>query len=454
MKHSPLLAKPVWWLLLSLVSAGSMAYYVGHIWSANQPPHFSDLYATWWGAHELLLHDRNPYSPELAHEIQTVIYGAPAASDSQDPSGIGGGFAYPLYTAFLLWPTVYMSFSAAQKVFLSVSILGTLLSILLWFRLVRFRRPPLILLAATVFTLGSFPALQAIKLQNPSLLAAFFIATTFFLLCTDHLVLAGVMLAVSTFKPQFVIVLIPWLALWTLGDWRRRRPLAWSFLASMFLLLGISEWLLPHWIPSFLSVASAYRHYTYGHSVLDVWFTPTWGPIVAAFVLLVVLALCWKHRQQSSDSLDFIVVTSLVLATTVVIIPTLAPHAQLLFLPGILCLLQSETLASSSRTLSSGALRYAALRRVVLAAIWTLLAWPWIAAFALLLAAIVVPANNLLRFWELPLYTSPVLPVAVGLGLCCLLFHSGRTGSAAGPPSPVVTGSVQEITTFSSGGKV
>jgi len=418
MKNSPLLAKPVWWLLLSIVASGSMAYYVSQIWSANQPAHFNDLYAPWWGAHELLLHARNPYSPQVAHEIQTVIYGAPAAADSQDPSGIGGGFAYPPYIALLLWPTVYLSFSAAQKVFLSLSILGTFLSIVVWFRLTRSRQPPLILVAATVFTLGSFPVLQGIKLQNPSLLAAFFIAITFFLLFADHLVLAGAMLALSTFKPQFMIVLIPWLALWTLGDWRRRRPLAMGFLASMFLLVAGSEWLLPNWIPSFLRVVGAYRHYTYGHSLLDVWFTPTWGPIVAALVLLAALALCWKHRQQPSDSRDFTVVTSLALAATLIIIPTLAPHAQVLLLPGILCLLQNRTLPSSAGP----------LRRMVLAGTWTLLAWPWIAAFALVLAAMKFPAHSLLRFWELPLYTSPVLPVALVLGLSCLLFP-GSSGN-------------------------
>jgi hypothetical protein len=418
MKNSALLARPVWWLLLSIVSGVSMAYYVGQIWSANQPPNFNDLYAPWWGAHELLRHSRNPYSPEVAHEIQTVIYGAPVASDSQDPSAIGGGFAYPPYIALLLWPTVYMSFSVAQKAFLSVSILGTFLSIVVWFRLTRFRQDPLILLAATVFALGSFPVLQGIKLQNPSLLAAFFIAITFFLLFTDHLVLAGAMLALSTFKPQFMVALIPWLALWTLGDWRRRRPLALSFFASMFLLVAVSEWLLPNWIPSFLRVARAYRHYTYGHSLLDVWFTPTWGPMVAASVLLAVLALGWKHRRQAADSPDFMVVTSLALATTLIIIPTLAPHAQVLLLPGILCLLQNRTVPSSAGR----------LRRVVLAGTWILLAWPWIAAFALLLAAMKFPAHNLLRFWELPLYTSPVLPVALVLGLSCLLFP-GSSGN-------------------------
>jgi hypothetical protein len=418
MKNSPVFANAVWWLLLSLVSGASMAYYVGQIWSANQPAYFNDLYAPWWGSHELLLHGRNPYSPEVAHQIQTAIYGAPLGPDPQDPSGIGGGFAYPPYISLLLWPTVYISFSAAQKVFLLVSILGTLLNLAVWFRLTRFPQSSLLRLAATAFALGSFPVLQAIKLQNPSLLAAFLIAITFFLLLTDHLVFAGIMLAVSTFKPQFTIALIPWLALWTLGDWRRRRAMAWSFLASMFLLAGISEWLLPNWIASFLSVVRAYRHYTYGHSLLDVWFTPTWGPIVAALVLLAVLALGWKHRRLTSDSLEFMVVTSLVLAATLVIIPTLAPHAQILLLPGILCLFQSRTLPWSTGT----------LRRVVLAGTGALLAWPWIAAFALLLATIRFPTRGLLRFWELPLYTSPVLPVAVVLSLSGMLFP-GSSGN-------------------------
>jgi len=404
-------SKPVLWLLLSIVSAGSMAYYVGQIWSANQPAHFSDLYAPWWGAHELLLHGRNPYSPEVAHEIQTVIYGGPTAADSQDPSSIGGGFAYPAYTALLLWPTVYLSFPAAQKAFLSVSILGTLFSVVVWFRLVRFRRSALIWFVVTVFALGSFPALQAIKLQNPSLLAASFIAITFFLLSGDHLVLAGAVLAVSTFKPQFMILLVPWLIVWTLGDWRRRHPMTGSFLATMFLLIGVSEWLSPNWASGFLRVLRAYRHYTFGHSVLDVWFTPTWGPIVAAFVLLAVLTLCWKHRSHAPNSPEFVLVTSLVLAATLIIIPTLAPHTQLLLLPGILCLLQGRVLPSSS----------GALLRLILAAPWALLAWQWIAAFALLLAAMEFPHHTLLRFWELPLYSSPVLPMAVLLGLTCLL---------------------------------
>jgi hypothetical protein len=412
------MSKSALWLLLSIFSAGSMAWYVAEIWSANQPPQFSDLYAPWWAAHELLLHRRNPYSPAIAHEIQTVIYGAPvSATSTDDPAGIGGGFAYPPYAALLLWPTVYLSFSEAQKVFLGVSVAVTLLSLTLWFRILRFRPPPLLWLTIALFALGSFPALQAMKLQNLSVIAAALITVTLFLLSADHLAPAGIFLAVSTFKPQFMIALIPWLALWTLSDWRRRQPLAWSFLTTMLLLVLVSEWLAPRSIRDFLNVLRAYRHYTYGHSLLDVWFTPAWALPVAACLLLSALALSWRYRSQSADSRGFAIVIGLLLAVTLVIIPTLAPHAQLLLLPGFLCLLRGRTSLYSAGN----------LQRLLLMAAWSLLAWPWIASFGLLLASVRVPTSALLRFWDIPLYTSPLLPLAASLALG-LLPTIGRAG--------------------------
>ena len=97
------------WLILSLLSAFSMGYYVTYIWSANQPAHFSDLYAQWWTAHELFLHGRQPYTLAIAREIQTMIYGAPvSATNTGDPSELSGGFAYPLYVVFLMWPTLHL----------------------------------------------------------------------------------------------------------------------------------------------------------------------------------------------------------------------------------------------------------------------------------------------------------------------------------------------------------
>ncbi len=406
------MAKPVAWLLLGLVSAGSMGYYVAEIWSANQPPGFSDLYAPWWGAHELFLHGRNPYSPDVAHEIQMAIYGAPVPLSADDPSGVAGGFAYPPYAALLLWPTVYAAFAVSEKIFPIVSALFTGLSLVLWVRVSGWRIPPPHWIVVGLFVFGSFPALQAFKLQNLSLVAAGLIAVTVFLVFKNQLVLAGIFLAASTFKPQFTVGLIAWFLLWTLADWRRRRALAWSFLGTMLSLGLFSEWLVPGWIPSFLRVVRAYRHYTYGHSLLDVWLAGGAGATASAALLVGTLLICWRQGSQPAGSPRFFLATSLALSANVLVIPTLAPHAQLLMLPGFLALLLVSAPATK-------------LARLLGAAAWLLLGWPWAASCGLLLAAIWIPLETLRRFWEVPLYTSPLLPLGLTLAVAARLMSPG-----------------------------
>jgi hypothetical protein len=126
---------------------------------------------------------------------------------------------------------------------------------------------------------------------------------------------------------------------------------------------------------------------------------------------LTVLVLCWRYRRHSEDSPGFFLAISFILAATLVVIPTLAPHAHLLLLPSFLCLLRYRSSFSSS-------IRFA---RLLLLAVWLLFAWPWVAAAALTMAAIVLPVAALLPCWELPLYTSPVMPFAVLLALGFLL---------------------------------
>lgn len=399
------------WFAISVIAAASMAHYVWAVWSYNQPPGFSDLYAPWWAAHELFLHGRNPYSTEVAHEIQRVIYGAPSLPSADDPAGIGGGFAYPPYATLLLWPTAYVSFAAAQKIFVVAALLLTLLSLELWLRAARFRPPPLEWWTIAFFVLGSFPALQALKLENLSLIAAAMLAAAVYFISAEQWVAGGVLLAIATFKPQFTIALIPWLAIWTITDWRRRRALAFSFLAAMAALLLASSWLVPGWVSSFVSVLRAYRHYTFGHSLFDVWLTARYGFVASLTVLLSVWGLCWRDRGRPDR---FFAVVSLLLAVDVVVIPSLAPHAQLLLVPGFLYLAQNGT--SRPRTLA-----------------WALLGWSWIAAAGMLVARVGMPVADLARYWQWPLYTSPLLALAVAVAVGVRLEQSRVVSSGSSP---------------------
>ena len=77
-------------LLLALLFAGSMWFYVQQVLVPYQKAdaavhgrprgNLSDLYPRWLGARELLLHHRDPYSPEVTREIQSRILRAPARS--------------------------------------------------------------------------------------------------------------------------------------------------------------------------------------------------------------------------------------------------------------------------------------------------------------------------------------------------------------------------------------
>jgi len=254
------------------------------------------------------------------------------------------------------------------------------------------------------------------KLQNLSLVAAAFVALTGFLLATDRFVPAGVALALSAFKPQFMLALIPWLAIWVLSDWRRRRGIAGGFLTTMLALILASEWLVPGSLRAFFRIARAYRHYTYGHSLLDVWFSPALGSWIGAALLLAVFAICWRYRTEQTRSPMFFQVVSLLLSVTLIVIPTLAPHAQLLLLPGFLCLLRDRSFIRSSR-------RGAAF----VVAAWAVLSWQWIAAFGLMSAAALrIPTSTLVRFWQIPLFTSPLVPLAVLIPLGYLIIaHRG-----------------------------
>lgn len=393
----------VLWLAVAIVCAGSMSYYVVAIWSANQPEHFSDLYAPWWGAHELLLHGRNPYSPAVAREIQSVIYGAPVVPSADDPDGIAGGFAYPPLAALLLWPLVYLPFATAQIAFVGAALALMLLSLALWLRVIRLEATEISWLALALFVLGSFPVLQAIRLENLSAIAAGLIAVAVFFVATDRQIPAGLFLAASTFKPQFTLALVLGMAVWISGDWRRRRSLGASFLIAMLAVAAASEWLLPGWGGDFLRVVRAYRHYTYGHSLFDVWLSPSFGWIASAGLLVAALGLCWQVRCEPAGSASFAMVVSLLLAANVVVMPTLAPHAQLLLLPGFLCLIANRRVY----------LENGSLGRLLFAGAWILLAWQWIASFGLLVARARYPLNRLIPFWQGPLYTSAVLPLAI-----------------------------------------
>lgn len=405
-------------MLLAAISAASMWFYVQRVLIPYERAdaalygrprgNLSDLYPRWLGARELLLHRRDPYSPQITREIQEGYYGrAIDPSRPYDPKD-QQGFAYPLYVVFLLAPTVFLPFAVVQSGFFWTLIALSAAAVVMWLRLLNWRISGTTTAALIVLSLGSFPAVQGFKLEQLSLLVCGLLAGSALFLARGRLFLAGFLLALATIKPQLALPFAGWLLLWALARWRERKNFVWGFGGTMAALWAGSEILLPGWMHRFREAVKAYQQYTGGAgSALDVLIGPlitaTGVKLLATAIVLGTIAVCWRVRRESAASAQFNLATSLVLAATVVIIPTFAPYNQLLLLPAIFLLLQNR----------GDLCRGSWLIKVCAALCAFVILWPWLATVSLTLASGMLPAAQVQKAWQLPLYTSLEIPFAV-----------------------------------------
>jgi hypothetical protein len=403
-------------LALGLLLAGSMWFYVQHILIPHQRAeaalhgtprgNLSDLYPRWLGARELLLHHRDPYSPELTREIQIGYYGreldAAHPSDPKDQQG----FAYPVYVVFLLAPTIGIPFLIVQTGFRWFLVALTAATVLLWLRTLRWRPSFTTTAILIVLTLGSFQILQGIKLQQLSLLVGGLIAGCALLLAEGYLAFAGIFLALATIKPQLLLPLVGWLLLWALSDWRHRQNLIWGFVVTIGVLFASAEYVLPGWIGRFRAAVTAYKQYNDGAgSVLDVLLTPEWGRLLAALIVVAFALTAWKFRRASNDSNIFNLMLALLLAITAVIVPKAAPYNQILLLPAILLLARHWRLLWHKNRMS----------RILIVICGLLIFWPWLAASALTLASLCLSTDVVQKAWAWPVWTTFAIPLAVAV---------------------------------------
>ncbi|MFZ0774191.1 MAG: glycosyltransferase family 87 protein [Candidatus Sulfotelmatobacter sp.] len=406
--------KLVFFSLAAALAAASMWFYVDRILvsyqvadaAAHERPrgNLSDLYPRWLGARELLLHRRNPYSNEIALEIQKGYYGRALDPTRPNDPKDRQGFAYPVYVVFLLAPLIGFPFHNVQ-IFFHWLLLGlTAASVWLWLRVLQWRLPPVALAAVAVLTLGSVPAVQGIKLQQLSLLVAALLASASACVASGFLFCGGALLALATIKPQLAWPLVAWLLLWAVTDWHARRKLVFGFGLAMALLLCAAEIILPGWWRMFADAIGEYHRYTQNQSVLDM-LVP-WGPFGKILTALAVLAcgrLLWKLRGEPADAAEFGSATALVMALTVLVVPMYAPYNQVLLLPAILALARHRAfLISRSRSV-----------RFLYVAGGFALAWQWIASIGLSGAYLFVSRPAALSGWKWPFLATFAMPVLI-----------------------------------------
>lgn len=294
-------------------------------------PTLSDLYPVWFGSRELLVHHRNPYSPEVSREIQMAFYGAdlgPGAREDQQCC-----FAYPVYVSFLLAPTVGADFSSLQFPALIFLTVLTVISVVCWHAVTRGVARDLIWVVPLV--LISPPVMQGLDLRQSGMLVAALMALAAILADRRHFALAGIALALASIKPQMCVLPIVWMVLWAIHGWAARKNLVIGFGAAMALLAGGGEFLLPGWISDFLAQLRIYRDYA-GASMLELLYGRDVGLALTTLFIFCLFLVMWRRRAVA----DFMPTLAFVLAVEVVVLPGLKSLLNLVLLvPGIFILL-------------------------------------------------------------------------------------------------------------------
>jgi hypothetical protein len=419
-------------LATALVACAGMWLYVNRVLIAHQQTdaavrgiprgNLSDLYPSWLASRELLLRHRDPYTPEITREIQAGYYGRPIDTARPNDPTNKQAFAYPVYVAFVLAPTVNMPFSEVQVLFRWLLVGVTALTIILWLRVVGIPQSWNSDILITLLVFATFPVVQGIKLQQLSLVVAVLIAGCVFLIVRGRLAIAGVLLAFAMIKPQLTILVAAWLLVWSLSRPQLRWKFAASFAATMLALFFGGEVLLPGWAHDFYIAALAYRKYAAGPSLLGELTTPTFGILLMIAALSLTAIVCWNARGAAPANRDFCWTTSLVLAVTVVIIPTIAPYNQPLLIPGAFLVAMNWAGEHGTQLLRTNL--FIRIFRGVAAACFV---WQWSSAVALASASFFTSSAQ--NFWRLPLWATILTPVSVTACLALMICFPAKTSA-------------------------
>ncbi len=303
-------------LLLVIIAAESVALYATF---TTKHPGANDFFVRWLGGRALLLEGINPYDRTVAEDAQQAMFGRLTTAADKDEAY----FAYPLYTLFFFWPLSLLPYAWAQAVWMTLLqfmlLAVTLLSIWLsgW-------RPRPWLFGLTVFWgIFFYNGARAIILGQFSVLVALALLLALWALANGRAGWAGVLLAITTIKPQMVILVLLFVMLWALVQ--RRWRLIFSFGASVLALTLGALLLIPTWPLDFVLNAFAYSDYVaFGtplenllYYLLPASLAAPFTPILSGLFVLLLLPGWWLALRNRPGAYTWAIMTTLIVGSLV-----------------------------------------------------------------------------------------------------------------------------------------
>ena len=225
-----------------------MALFVlaGLVWvnvqfSRNNPGG-NDFLPYYIGTRALIFEGKSPYSDEVALEVQTIIFGRPA-----EPGEIEFRVVYPLYSILIFTPfALIRDYTIARVAWMTVMEIALLGIGYLSLQITDWKPKFAVLLIYFQFSVLWYHGFRAVINGNAVVVVALCITAALYAIMKEKDRAAGVLLALSTIKPNLVILLISYVLFWCFYR-RRYQAITW-FIGSLLVLVLGAMVLIPDWI--------------------------------------------------------------------------------------------------------------------------------------------------------------------------------------------------------------
>lgn len=321
-------------VLIGVILALSLFYVNLRFTRSN--PGGNDFLPRWVGTRVYLTTGQSPYSAEATAAIQDAIYGRAAQPDEDQAL-----FAYPFYSVFLFAPFALVpDYATARAAWVTLQEIAIVLTAVAAISLSGWKPGRGLLAAFFLFALTWYHGARPLVDGNAAIIVAAFFTGGLLAMRMNKDVLAGALLAMSTIKPQMVLIPLIFVLLWSF--WQHRQVVIGSTLAILAGLVALSFLLQPSWLLANLQQILVYQSYLPAMTPAGIW-GGWWGDpgrlagwILNLAVVIVLAIEWWQARGKSFERFLWVVCLTIAAGPFTGLISTSSNYAILL--PVLVCI--------------------------------------------------------------------------------------------------------------------
>lgn len=308
-------------------------------------------FAVYWNSGRTVLYDNaTPYGELASLRSQNTIFGI--AGRAGDPPAL---LDLPFHIEVFVLPFAFIqNFKVAGAIWMTLLEIFIVITVFICLRFLRWEPKPLIVSAIIFFSIFSVYSLWAAISGNAVIISGLIIAGALLALREDHDELAGILLALTTYKFFTVGFVLLFIIIW--AAFKRRKRLFLPFAMTLVILIAVSFFFFPNW---FLPYARAiFANLKYGD-----WLSPAkifqdelpfigekLGWILSGFFAIVLLTEWWLAMKK--DYPRMLWTAALTLAITPFLgLPTYPQNYAVLIIPLIVALSVMSNRWPSTRTI-------------------------------------------------------------------------------------------------------